>query len=231
MRKFSPFDTTLWYATAARHLDARWRRRQADVCVVGAGYTGMTTALELARAAVKVVVLEAEQAGFGGSGRNAGHCTPTFIHFSLPQLRKLLGEPWAERLIQRQTRAADRVADMIERYQIQCEWVRNGFVRLRLPVGRRALKRKAEDYNAVGAVTRFVDGAEMEAITGSGRFHGGWMHEEAGHLNPLGYARGLARAVIRRADACTPGRRSPGSSWTAANGVSPRPKGGCWPTR
>ena len=200
MRKFSPFDTTLWYATAgaAPSTHPLDETVQADVCVVGAGYTGMTTALELARAAVKVVVLEAEQAGFGGSGRNAGHCTPTFIHFSLPQLRKLLGEPWAERLIQRQTRAADRVADMIERYQIQCEWVRNGFVQAAAyPSAVDALKRKAEDYNAVGAVTRFVDRAEMAAITGSGRFHGGWMHEEAGHLNPLGYARGLACAVIQ----------------------------------
>ncbi|RWK60916.1 FAD-binding oxidoreductase [Mesorhizobium sp.] len=221
MTKFSPFDVTLWYATAGaapstRPLD---ETVQADVCVVGAGYTGMTTALELARAGVKVVVLEAEQAGFGGSGRNAGHCTPTFIHFSLPQLRKLIGEPWAERLIQRQTRAADRVADMIERYQIQCEWVRNGFVQAAAyPSATDALKRKADDYNAVGARTRFVEPAEMEAITGSARFHGGWMHEEAGHLNPLGYARGLAQAVIQEG-----GRLYTGSAVTEV-----RPEAGKW---
>ncbi|PAQ01191.1 FAD-binding oxidoreductase [Mesorhizobium mediterraneum] len=221
MANFSPFDATLWYATAGEAPSTRPLDEtvQADVCVVGAGYTGMTTALELARAGIKVVILEAEQAGFGGSGRNAGHCTPTFIHFSLPQLRKLIGEPWAERLIQRQTRAADRVADMIERYQIQCEWVRNGFVQAAAyPSAVETLRRKADDYNAVGARTRFVDRAEMEAITGSGRFHGGWVHEEAGHLNPLGYARGLARAVIQEG-----GRLHTGSAVTEV-----KPEAGKW---
>ncbi len=59
------------------------------------------------------------------------------------------------------------------------------------------IRKKVETYNAVGAKTRFVDRDEVAALTGSPRFHGGWLHEEAGHLNPLGYARGLARAVIQ----------------------------------
>lgn len=234
MANFSPFDATLWYATAGEAPSTRPLDEtvQADVCVVGAGYTGMTTALELARAGIKVVILEAEQAGFGGSGRNAGHCTPTFIHFSLPQLRKLIGEPWAERLIQRQTRAADRVADMIERYQIQCEWVRNGFVQAAAyPSAVETLRRKADDYNAVGARTRFVDRAEMEAITGSGRFHGGWVHEEAGHLNPSVMRVDWPARSSRRADACIPAQRSPRSSRRPANGASSRPRAACWPIR
>ena len=60
-----------------------------------------------------------------------------------------------------------------------------------------ALEQKARDYNAVGAKTRFVDKAGVEAITGSPRFFGGWFHSEGGHLNPLGYARGLARAAMQ----------------------------------
>ncbi|WP_337269129.1 NAD(P)/FAD-dependent oxidoreductase [Oryzifoliimicrobium ureilyticus] len=200
MTVFSPFDATLWYATAApapktERLEDSVR---ADVCIVGAGYTGLTTALELAKAGVSVVLLEREEAGFGGSGRNAGHCTPTFTHYSLPELRRMLGDPWAERLIERQTRANDRVGAMIRDYQIDCEWVQNGYV-MGAP-HRRALdtiRAKVETYNAVGARTRLIDRDEVAAITGSPRFHGGWLHEEAGHLNPLGYARGLARAVIQ----------------------------------
>ena len=128
--RFSPFTETLWYATAAPAPKTTEfeGRIQADVCIVGAGYTGLTTSLELALKGVKVVLLEAQEAGFGGSGRNAGHCTPTFTHYSLPDIRKVLGEPWAERLIHRQTRANDRVSGMIERYQIQCEWQQNGYV-------------------------------------------------------------------------------------------------------
>lgn len=96
MRKFSEFKDTLWYATApdAPETGALSGEVKADVCIVGAGYSGLTTALELARTGASVVVLEREEIGFGGSGRNAGHCTPTFTHFSLPELRKHLGTPW-----------------------------------------------------------------------------------------------------------------------------------------
>ncbi|WP_330647276.1 FAD-binding oxidoreductase (plasmid) [Thioclava litoralis] len=200
MRRFSPFEDTLWYATAAPAPQTRPLQGdvQADVCVVGAGYSGLTTALELAKQGVSVVVLERAQVGFGGSGRNAGHCTPTFTHYSLPDLRRVLGEPWAERLIHRQTRANDRVGAMIRDYGIDCEWEQNGYVQGALfPSHIKVMEKRAAEYNAVGARTRMLDRAEVAAITGSPRFMGGWYHEEAGGLNALGYARGLARAVMR----------------------------------
>lgn len=196
--RFSPFEDTLWYATAAPAPETavlRGRER-ADVCIVGAGYAGLTTALELARQGVSVVVLERMEIGFGGSGRNAGHCTPTFTHYSLPDLRRVLGEPWAERLIHRQTRANDKVAEMIARYHIDCEWEQNGYVQGALfPSHLKVMEERARNYNAAGARTRMLDRAEVAAITGSPRFYGGWLHEEAGGLNALGYARGLGRAV------------------------------------
>lgn len=223
MTTFSPFDVTLWYATAAAapKTEPLEGRVQADVCIVGAGYTGLTTALELARAGVRVVLLERAEAGFGGSGRNAGHCTPTFTHYSLPELRTRLGEPWAERLIERQTRANDRVSSMIRDYQIDCEWVQNGYVMGAPYKGALAgLDKKVETYNAVGARTRVLDRDEVEAMTGSPRFYGGWLHEEGGHLNPLGYARGLARAVIQEGGIIHTGSaviacdRSPTGGWS-----------------
>jgi len=216
MARFSPFDVSLWAATAAPApaTPVLQGAVRGDVCVVGAGYSGLTTALELARKGVSVVVLEAQEVGFGGSGRNAGHCTPTFIHYSLPGLRRMLGEPWAERLIARQTQANARVADMVERYQIQCEWRQNGYVMAAArPSAIPALEEKTRDYNAVGAKTRFVNKEEVEAITGCPRFFGGWLHSEGGHLNPLGYARGLARALIQEG-----GRLFTGSTVT---GITP----------
>lgn len=223
MTTFSPFDVTLWYATAAAapKTEPLEGRVQADVCIVGAGYTGLTTALELARAGIKVVLLERAEAGFGGSGRNAGHCTPTFTHYSLPELRTMLGEPWAERLIEHQTRANDRVSSMIRDYQIDCEWVQNGYVMGAPYKGALAgLDKKVETYNAVGARTRVLDRDEVEAMTGSPRFYGGWLHEEGGHLNPLGYARGLARAVMQEGGVIHTGSaviacdRSPTGGWS-----------------
>ncbi|WP_455817295.1 NAD(P)/FAD-dependent oxidoreductase [Pseudomonas cerasi] len=200
MARFSPFEPSLWFATAAPAAESPTldSQVQADVCVVGGGYTGLTTALELAQQGVSVVLLEAQEAGFGGSGRNAGHCTPTFTHFSLPELHKLLGAPWAERLIARQTQANQRVAAIIDRYRIDCEWQQNGYVQAAAyPGALKTIAEKVRDYNAAGASTRLLSAAEAETITGSPRFHGGWYHPEGGHLNPLGYARGLARAVMQ----------------------------------
>ncbi len=197
--KFSPFKDTLWYATAPKAPDtvALQGEVKADVCIVGAGYSGLTTALELSRQGVSVVVLEREEIGFGGSGRNAGHCTPTFTHYSLPELRKVLGEPWAERLIHRQTRANDKVGNMIAHYEIDCEWEQNGYVQGALfPSHLKTLENHVKTYNAVGARTRMLDRDEVHEITGSSRFYGGWFHEEAGGLNALAYSRGLGRAVI-----------------------------------
>lgn len=225
MAAFSPFDVTLWYATArpAPRTEPLAGGVKADVCIVGAGYAGLTTALELAKAGVSVVVLEREEAGFGGSGRNAGHCTPTFTHYSLPELRGMLGAPWAERLIERQTRANDRVSAMIRDYQINCEWVQNGYVMGAPHKGALdEIRRKVETYNAVGARTRLIGRDEVAAITGSPRFHGGWLHEEAGHLNPLSYARGLAGAVLQEG-----GRIFTGSAALSCD----RHAGGGWEVR
>lgn len=224
MARFSPFQDTLWFATAppapkTGRLDGTER---ADVCIVGAGYSGLTTALELARRGVSVIVLEREEIGFGGSGRNAGHCTPTFTHHSLDSLRRLLGEPWAERLIHRQTRANDKVEGMIRRYGIDCEWVQNGYVQGALYPGHLdALAAKTESYNAVGARTRMLDRGEVEEMTGSPRFYGGWFHEEGGAVNALAYARGLGCAVLSEGGCIFTG--------TAVTGCDR--KGGGWSVR
>lgn len=221
MARFSPFDASLWFATAEPAPETQPLRgdARADVCIVGGGLTGLTTALELARAGVSVVVLEREQVGFGGSGRNAGHCTPTFTHYGLDALHRMLGAPWAARLIQRQTRANDRAAAYIRDYQIACDWVQQGYVMGALRPGQiPALHEKARSYNAVGAQTRVLDRDEVAQITGSPRFYGGWLHKEAGHLHPLSYARGLARAALAEG-----ARIHTGSAVTACN-----PKGGAW---
>lgn len=224
MVQFSPFDTTLWFATAqpAPQTEQLTGQVQADVCVVGAGFTGLTTALELARQGVSVVLVEAQQAGFGGSGRNAGHCTPTFSYYSLPALRKMLGEPWAERLIHRQTRANDRVKDMIATYNIDCEWVQNGYIMGALrPGALSVLQAKSDAYANAGADCRVIGRDEVEAITGSPRFYGAWYHAEGGHMNPLSYARGLARAVIQEG----------GRIFTASPVETVEPQGGKWSVR
>ncbi len=195
-----PFTTSLWYASAAPapELPRLQDRIEADVCVIGGGYTGLSTAIHLARVGVRVAVLEAEEIGFGGSGRNAGHCTPTFHFYSLAHVRKMLGAPFAERLIARQTGAADLVDSLVRDYGIDCEWERSGFIEAaHAPSAMAHLQAKNAEYAGIGRDTRMLDRTEVATLTGSERYYGGWLHAEAGNLNPLGYARGLARAALR----------------------------------
>jgi glycine/D-amino acid oxidase-like deaminating enzyme len=195
----APLEPSLWYATAAPppDLGPLEESLEADVCVIGAGYTGLSTALHLAQDGIKVVVLEAEQVGYGGSGRNAGHCTPTFHFFSIPKVREMVGEPQASRLIERQANAANLVNTLVQRYSIDCEWQQNGYIHAaHTPSALPKLEKHNETYLALGKSTRVLDRDETARLTGSDRFHGAWFHPEGGHLNPLGYARGLARAVM-----------------------------------
>ena len=197
----APLEPALWYATAPPAPDTQVLRGtlETDVCIVGAGYTGLSTALHLAERNVDTLVLEAEQIGFGGSGRNAGHCTPTFHFYDFPKIRAMLGEPYATRLIQRQTDAANLVFDLIRRYDIDCEGVQNGYIyAAHAPSLLPKLEAKMAAYNALGKQTQLFDKAETERQTGSPHYYGAWFHPEGGHLNPLAYARGLARAAISR---------------------------------
>ncbi len=222
--QFSPFFESLWHATAIKPPETQPLEEtiQADVCIVGGGYTGMSTALELAKNGTSVVLLEAQEAGFGGSGRNAGHCTPTFSYFSLDELRSLLGPERAERLIHRQTGGADLAAEYIQKYQINCEWRQNGYfegalIKSRLPI----LAKKATAYAASGCPSETISAEKATELTGSKRFFGGWFLKSGGHLNPLSYARGLARAV----------QQEGGRIFTESRVTQVDQKGGKWAVR
>lgn len=195
----APLEPSLWYATAvpAPDLPTLEGEIETDVCIVGAGYTGLSTALHLAPEGVRVVVLEAEEVGYGGSGRNAGHCTPTFHFHPIPRVRRMLGEPWAQRLIERQTNAANLVGRLILEHGIDCEWRQTGYLHAaHTPSALAKLEEHNRTYVAIGKATRVLDREETRALTGSDRYFGAWFHPEGGHLNPLGYARGLARAAL-----------------------------------
>lgn len=195
----SPIEASLWHATAADPPATSPLEGEAvaDVCIIGAGYTGLSSALHLAEQGVRVVVLEARSVGFGCSGRNAGHCTPTFHFYSIPTVRKMLGPVHGERLVAKQTNAANLVFDLIKRYDIDCEGVQNGYLMVaHAPSKVKVLEEKQKTYASAGKVTQLLDKAETERLTGSPRYYGAWHHPEGGHLNPLGYSRGLARAVI-----------------------------------
>ena len=121
----------------------------ADVCVIGAGYTGLSAALELAQAGYKVAVLEAETIGWGASGRNGGQiCTG----FSSGQAKIIsqLGKADAKRAFDISEEAKRLIVDRIEKYKIECD-LQWGYMHcIPKPHQFADLKAWAEEYEELG---------------------------------------------------------------------------------
>src|SRR5580700_6560547 len=121
-----PLQPSLWVATAppAPPLETSTR---ADVCVIGAGYAGLTTALALAERGVRTIVLEAREPGWGGSGRNGGQVIPG-LKYDPDELEAMFGPERGPRLVDFAGRAADAVFDLIARYSLEVPHARNGWI-------------------------------------------------------------------------------------------------------
>lgn len=171
---------------------------RADLCVVGAGFTGLSAALHAAEAGLSVIVLEAAEIGWGASGRNNGQVIPTLSRLDPTDLVRLLGADKAEPFIALIRDSASLVFDLVRRHGIEAEAVQNGWIQPAHRQSRlRISEKRVREWGSRGAPVELLDRAQTEAITGSGFWHGGWQNRTGGRINPLGFARGLAAAAIR----------------------------------
>ena len=190
--------TSLWQETAAPPpatvpLDGD---RDADVAIVGGGYTGLSTALHLALAGAKAVVLEQDAIGFGASGRNGGQVNPG-IKIDPPAIRAAYGEAMAARIIGLTGGAPDALFDIVGRHGIDCAPVQAGWV---LPAHNPAaldkLRAKAASWRELGVAMRMLDRDETAALTGTSAYLGALVDPRGGAVQPLSLARGLAKAAL-----------------------------------
>jgi len=192
-----PLPPSLWAATArpapeTPPLDAS---RQADVAIVGAGYSGLAAALQLAQAGISVVVLEAGEPGWGASGRNGGQVIPGLKH-DPDELVAMFGTEAGEHLVRVAGGAPAVVFDLIARHRIECEARRCGWIQPAFAAADvAATTRRAEQWQRRGAAITVLDRDSVRRLTGSPVYHGGWIDRRAGSVQPLSYARGLARAA------------------------------------
>jgi glycine/D-amino acid oxidase-like deaminating enzyme len=183
------------YPTLSESIDA-------DVAVIGAGITGLSTALHLARAGANVAVLEAEHVGFGASGRNGGQVIaglkvdPDDFARHFPEVVK--GPAERRRFADFVGGSARKVGEIVEAEGIDCGlyfggWAQGAFSR------RAAVQshRRAEQWQALGAPVEWLDRAAAADWLGTDAYHGALLDRRSGGLDPLAYTRGLAAAAVR----------------------------------
>lgn len=168
-----------------------------DVCVVGAGYTGLSTALHLAKRGYSVIILEAQRVGFGASGRNGGQ-VGSGQRVEQEELEKMVGKSHACELWEMGEESKSTLKGLIKEHVIDCAY-KDGVMHTELRP--KNLHHSAEyveklqrDYGY--DQIEYLDHQAVHEALGTQAYCGGSMDWGAGHLHPLNYALGLAKACI-----------------------------------
>jgi glycine/D-amino acid oxidase-like deaminating enzyme len=168
-----------------------------SVAIIGGGFTGLSTALHLAEQGTEVAVLEAQEPGWGASGRNGGQVNPGLKH-DPDQVEADFGADLGRRMVAMSYAAPDLVFDLIRRQQITCDASQTGTLRAAYSQAADAeIRASFEQGLRRGMPVQLLDRAGLREGTGADRYTSALLDPRGGHLNPLGYARGLAQAAMQ----------------------------------
>ena len=169
-----------------------------DVAVIGAGFTGVRAALELALAGLDVVVLDSADVGWGASGRNGGQVNPMLPVADPLALLKSVGEVYFERLAKVSLGSADDLFALVKKHKITCDARQDGWLRVaHCSAARIASRKVATAWNEFGAEFDFIDQPEVQALTGSPFYQSAIVSKKAGSVQPLSLILGLAQAATQ----------------------------------
>lgn len=166
----------------------------ADVCVIGGGFTGVNTAIELAQRGLSVILLEARRIGWGASGRNGGQLIRGIGH-DVSGFAKYVGEEGVHYLERAGIDSVALVGERIREHNIDCD-LRWGFCELaNTPTQFAAFKGEQEHLAAMGYAheTRLVGPQDIQQVVGSSVYAGGLVDMGSGHLHPLNLVLGEAQ--------------------------------------
>ncbi|MFS2200623.1 NAD(P)/FAD-dependent oxidoreductase [Pseudomonas sp. Pseusp3] len=167
-----------------------------DVCVIGAGYTGLSSALFLAEAGYSVTVLEAAKVGFGASGRNGGQLVNSYSR-DVDVIEERYGDKTAEILGSMIFEGADIIRQRIQHYDIQCDYRPGGIFAAMNKKQLKGLAEQKKSWERYGNKNlKMLDAADIKREIGSDAYVGGLLDMQGGHIHPLNLALGEASAII-----------------------------------
>ena len=170
---------------------------EVDVCVVGGGFAGLSSAIELADRGYKVAVLEAYHIGFGASGRNGGQLIAG-LACEQDVIEKSLGFNAAKQVWNMTLEALDLVRERVKRFDIHCDLV-DGF--LGVSVGEKKGKKLRSWFDDMtkrygyDTDAKWIEPAYLKDWINSPRYFNGYFDKRSGHLHPLNYCLGLAKGA------------------------------------
>lgn len=185
-----------WYDADAGRLELPILQgdHRADVCVIGAGLTGCSAALELAERGYKVIVLEAKGVAAQASGRSGGHALRGF-QSTMDKVERLAGVEQAKALWALSVEARALIDQRVARHNIDCDF-RPGYLLAALSAeDHEEQKQDREVFARYGETVELLDREQTQALVASPRYVGGLLQPSGGRLHPLKYTLGLARAA------------------------------------
>jgi gamma-glutamylputrescine oxidase len=165
---------------------------RADICVVGAGFTGMSAALELAERGYKIIVVESERVGWGASGRNGGQLVNGYSR-KLAEVRKHYGADAERQFGEMAREGAQIIRERVAKYGIACDLRDGNSIVAMHDSHLRFLRGRVEEWHRHGCTdVEMLEGEAVRRIVNSDRYVGGYLDPFGGHMHSLNYVLGEA---------------------------------------
>ena len=169
---------------------------ESDVCIIGAGYTGLSTALHLLELGFSVTILEAARIGWGASGRNGGQIVNSFSR-DIDSIEKTVGKEKGKLFGEMAFEGSRIIKELINKHNIQCDLKDGGVFAALNPKQMGHLEAQKvlwEKHGHMGHL-ELLDGKGIRSVVGSEQYIGGLLDKSGGHIHPLNLALGEAAAV------------------------------------
>lgn len=216
----NPMGRSIWSETATSTIpvDRIAPAEMADLCIIGGGFLGLSTALHAARAGLGVRVVEAGEIGGCASGLNGGQVIPG-LKLDPDELLAAFGPERGGAMLDFAARTADAVFDLIAAEKLAVPHQRTGWIQAaHISAAAAQVQARAAQWAARGADVAALDAAGIAALTGTDGYVGGWIDRRAGTVDPLALTRELARLAAGAGARLATGIRA----------IALRPQGAGW---